>query len=128
MLVQGLFLAALVPAPPNNPNIEPAPLSKTSGLALQDVLLLAGVVAVLGLLLFLWVAITRKNSKQTHTESGARILYRAEHHEHGEHGHRRMRVKKKRRGHPDNLPRNPTLAEAGGLPPIRPDEPSEPAK
>lgn len=39
---------------------------------------------------------------------------------------RRVRIRKKRAGHPDNRRRNPTLGETGGLPPLRPEEPSEP--
>jgi hypothetical protein len=38
----------------------------------------------------------------------------------------KVRMRRRRSRHPDNLPRNPTLAEAGGLPPAR-DEPAEPA-
>jgi hypothetical protein len=36
-------------------------------------------------------------------------------------------LRKRRPDHPDNLPRNPTLGETGGLPPVRPDEPAQPA-
>lgn len=124
MLSRWLSLAAAVPSN-NDPGIEPNVLSKGSGMALQDMTLLVGVVVVLGLLLFLWVYLTRKNSRHRHAESGARVLYEAEHDT--EHSGRR-RIKRKRRSHPDNLPRNPTLAEAGGLPPVRPDDPPEPAK
>jgi hypothetical protein len=36
----------------------------------------------------------------------------------------RPRVRRRRRDHPENLRRNPTLQETGGLPPLRPDEPA----
>jgi hypothetical protein len=127
MLTKWLFLAASLPPGPNGEPVQPAPLSSSSGLALQDILLLVGVVLVVALLLFAWVYLTRRNSRQTHSEMGGRLLYKPERRD-GEHGGRRMRVKRKRRSHPENLPRNPTLAEAGGLPPIRPEEPSEPVK
>jgi hypothetical protein len=38
------------------------------------------------------------------------------------------RVRRRRKDHPANLPRNPTLGETGGLPPIRPEEPTEPTQ
>lgn len=37
---------------------------------------------------------------------------------------KRVRVRRRRRReNPDNFPRNPTLGETGGLPPLRPEEP-----
>jgi len=36
---------------------------------------------------------------------------------------KKVRVRKRRRQHPENYPRNPTLGETGGLPPVRPEDP-----
>ena len=94
------------------------------GLAMRDALLVLGVLAVLALILFTWVYLTRRNPRRR-AESGDRVLYQADQRD-VERSGRRMKRRKKRADHPENLPRNPTLAEAGGLPPIR-QEPPEPA-
>lgn len=116
MLKPWLLFAATGPldtTPPLEPGI------KTGGMALQEILLLVGVAAVLALVLFLAVYIFRRNSRQRYSQGGAQVLVPAEHRDHHHSGGRRMKLKRKRRSHPDNLPRNPTLAEAGGLPPVR---------
>jgi hypothetical protein len=93
---------------------------------MRDVLLVVGAALIMALVLFLWAFLTRKN-RQRHsaTSRGTRLIYRSEKGAVSSDG-RRRRVRKKRREHPDNLPRNPTLAEAGGLPPLRPEDPSPP--
>ncbi|HWI55654.1 MAG TPA: hypothetical protein VNZ22_00405 [Bacillota bacterium] len=88
------------------------------GWSMRDLLLVLGAVAVLVNVLVLLVYFTRRNR---HNEYGnySRALAKAQH---SHSGHRR-RHRKRKHSHPDNLPRNPTLAEAGGLPPVRPDDP-----
>ncbi|MHB8523722.1 MAG: hypothetical protein ACYDH9_23610 [Limisphaerales bacterium] len=114
---------------------NPAPVSllgKGAGLVMQEVLWILA--AGLGLLLILM--------------AGAKYFRRSRHHQHdhhhrhhgsdsadtrsapaaadsedpddsGPHRHRHRRRRRRR----DHRPRNPTLAETGGLPPERPDEP-----
>ena len=122
MLNYSVLLAAITPdAPPVLP-VEPG---KPSGAGLGDILMVAGVVVALALLLFIWVYFFKKKNRRHYTESGAKVLYKAEK---GELDGSKRRRRHRRPNHPDNLPRNPTLAEAGGLPPIRPDEPVEPTR
>ncbi len=125
MLKVWFLLGAAAPVDPNV-LMEQAP-PQTSGLALKDILLIVGIILLVAFLLFLWVYVTRKNKHPEYTEGGAKIIYRADERE-GEHSGHRRKHRKRRPSHPDNLPRNPTLAEAGGLPPVRPEEPSEPAR
>lgn len=87
--------------------------------------LIFGAVLVLVALLFFWAFFIRRRPQ---TQRGSLVLERApkENPErYGSSGRRRRR--KRKVDHPDNLPRNPTLAEIGGLPPLRPDEPEPPA-
>jgi hypothetical protein len=96
--------------------------NKIFGLNIRDALLIFGAGVALTLLLFLWAYLTRK--KHRRSQFGSPILVKADKHGHpGKH-----RVRRRRRGHPANLPRNPTLGETGGLPPVRPEEPTEPTQ
>jgi len=122
-----VLLAAAVD--PLNKNLVPeAPPTKLFGLA-REVFLVVGVGIALGLILFLWVYFTHKGRRRHHsTQQLSKPIYRAEKLS-PEEAATRVKLRKKRRRHPDNLPRNPTLGETGGLPPIRPDEPPpEPAQ
>jgi hypothetical protein len=120
MTLNHLFFLAAVEFP-TTPGGSKVPLKPdSSGVNLQDVLLVAGIILILGLLMFVWVYMTRKKNRPQYTESGAKVIYKMDKNE-LEHSHRRRRHRHRKANHPDNLPRNPTLAEAGGLPPIRPD-------
>lgn len=66
----------------------------------QDFFIVLGAVVLAALMVFIWIALFRK--KRTH---------RRRHHHHGK--------KRRRREH---RPINPTLAQTGGLPPIRAEE------
>jgi hypothetical protein len=87
--------------------------------------LILGAILVLVALLFFWAFFLRKRPQ---TQRGSLVVGRA-HKEnperYGSSGRRRRRKRKVE--HPDNLPRNPTLSEIGGLPPLRSDEPEPPA-
>ena len=75
--------------------------------------------------LFFWAFFLRKRPE---SRRGSLVLERAKRESperYGSSGRRRRR--KRRPDHPENLPRNPTLAEIGGLPPPRPEEPDPPA-
>jgi hypothetical protein len=92
------------------------------GLGLREILLIVGVAIALGLVLFLWVFLTHKRRRLHSSDHLSKAIYRAEKMT-PEESAKRMKMRKRRRRHPDNLPRNPTLGETGGLPPLRPDEP-----
>jgi hypothetical protein len=119
-------LAMLAETAPNA--IETLPRSGglfQKGSSVQDMLLVAGVGLALALVLFLIVYLTReKRAREKGLVRSSRVLYKAEGGSSRQSG--RGKVRRKRRSHPDNLPRNPTLGETGGLPPLRPEEPSEP--
>ena len=106
-----------------------APWRGTTGSARQYFIVL-GSIALVSVVLLVWAAFFRKHRR---------------HHSHHHHHHHpaagesrlpgtdaapasdppepRRRRRRRRREH---RPRNPTLAETGGLPPIRPDKPPEP--
>jgi hypothetical protein len=125
MLSQNLILALaaeLTPGEqlPQQPGIFH---SNTGG---HDVFLILGVGSLLALVLFFAVYLTRgKRARRAGVVRSSRVLYRQEPGS-GESSSGRMKIRKKRKSHPDNLPRNPTLGETGGLPPLRPENPSEP--
>jgi FtsZ-interacting cell division protein ZipA len=105
---------------------------------LREVMIVTGAVAAVTLLLVLWVLYFRKHR-----------LHHTHHHSHHHHSseesagapppvsdatatdpedfpetHRHRRRRRRRRR--EHRPRNPTLAETGGLPPLRSDRPPEP--
>ncbi len=108
---------------------EPPPLeyqpTRIFGVTMRDAFLILGAAMVVGLVLFLWVYMTRKDRR-----------HRTEYNDHAfmeTNGSRRHRHRRRRRRHreeerPEDVRRNPTLQETGGLPPIRPDEPAGPAR
>jgi hypothetical protein len=96
--------------------------SRIFGLTIRDALLIFGAGLALAIVLFLWAYLTRKKHRHR-SEFGSPVLTKADKHSSG-----RQRVRRRRSGHPANLPRNPTLGETGGLPPIRPEEPIEPTQ
>lgn len=107
--------------------LPPQEPTKLFGLGLRDLMLLVGLAAIVGLVLFLWAYMTRRERRR-HLSRSARAIARPEPHGRAEErDDRRRRLRKRRPHHPDNLPRNPTLGETGGLPPVRPDEPAQPA-
>jgi hypothetical protein len=84
---------------------------------LGDVLLVLGVgLGILGVLL-LWAKYVRRRSRHG---SSHRLGHRLVEDEDAGSGHRHRRHRRRRR---DHRPRNPTLAETGGLPPPKPQDP-----
>jgi hypothetical protein len=124
MLTRMIFFAAGAAdaLPEHLANREP---SKLFGLSLRDIALLVGVAGIIALALFLWAYLTRRERRR-HLVRSAGIGHHAER-AHVASRDERVRMRKRRREHPDNLRRNPTLGETGGLPPLRPDEPAQPA-
>jgi len=119
------FLAAVSTDPLEGPTIE-GQTTKLFGYNMRDMLLLGGMVVVLAVTLFLFAYMTKKNRRVTISPAGSRAIYRAE--ERDDSDRRRHRKKRRKRSHPEFLPRNPTLQETGGLPPLRPEEPAEPTQ
>lgn len=99
--------------------------SKLFGYNLRDIGILGGMVFILAAALFLFAYITKKSRRATIGPAGSRAIYRAEERDDSERRHRKRRRKA---NHPEFLPRNPTLQETGGLPPLRPEEPAEPTQ
>lgn len=111
-----------------NPLGPMPPVSKTTGLVFRDVLLIGGALLGLSLLLLLWARRYVRHSKRHRHEhrSESHVIGQAgtdtRHHRRHRHRHRRRRHSQVERGG------NPTLAETGGLPPIRPQSnPNPPA-
>jgi hypothetical protein len=100
------------------------PIPGSAGLVLRDVATIAGVVLALTILLFVGTRYYVKH-RQAHRydRSGGGARPKAENRpvDTGEgaprHHHRHRR--RRRRRHGDSRSRNPTLAETGGLPPLR---------
>ena len=90
------------------------------GSEVGSVLIAAGVICAV---LMLWALFIRKPPKEV---LGSRVIAEPNKKSQriGSSGRRRHR--KRRPTHPDNFGRNPTLAETGGLPPLRSDEPAPP--
>lgn len=122
MLTLNLLLAALQPAPVD---LKPRAASPGADGELRDILLIVGVSLVLGLSLFLYVYMTRRN-RRTNATTGARALYRAEKKRPGAEIRHENKHRKRRRRKEEFEQRNPTLGETGGLPPMRTEEPAEP--
>lgn len=115
------WILAQASAPPGGGLKEPTTVNPNLGSSgLRDVLIVICAASAMGLALFLWAYLTRRSRRRRAANSrGMRMIERRN----GEDADgKRRKLRKRRRQHPDNLPRNPTLAEAGGLPPLRPEE------
>jgi hypothetical protein len=117
-----LLGAAASPAP----ELAPVPAPTLFGAQLRDVLIVMGAAAILGLTLFLYIYITRRD-RRTNSQTGARAIYRAEKRKRSDDDSSKRKFRKRRRHREEFTTRNPTLGETGGLPPLRTDEPVEPA-
>lgn len=102
-----------------------SPLRNRNGSA-RDFFLILGAVGAVTVVLLLWAAFLRKRRR-----------HRSHHHHHQPHDNVRASSpdaaqsgsfsgKKRRRRRREHRPRNPTLAETGGLPPAHPDKSIEP--
>jgi hypothetical protein len=98
-------------------------VGKTGSLLLRDVFLIIAATAFLTLVLLVW-AVRRKRQRHRHrrehhtsTTPTTPVAETADDSSSPHHQHRHHRRRRQRDGHRG---RNPTLAETGGLPPIRP--------
>lgn len=92
--------------------------SKSYSRGLKEILLIVGIAFVLSAALFIWAAFWRKRRRTSSRHHGNA-------HPGGEPSpaeHKRHRRRRRKSSHPDKRPRNPTLAETGGLPPLRPED------
>lgn len=103
------------------------------GMTLKEVLEVLGAVALVSALIFLWAIYLRKKPRthshhhhhhHHHSPSSEETLESLNSSDSEESGERRYRRKRRRRR--EHRPRNPTLAETGGLPPLRSDRPTDP--
>jgi hypothetical protein len=101
------------------------------GLSLKELLLLLGAFAAVSLCLFIWAVYFRKRPGQHshrhhhhHSRSQPEPVTTSESSDSEPDGERRYRKKRRRRR--EHRPRNPTLAETGGLPPLRAERPADP--
>lgn len=99
------------------------------GYTTRDALLIFGALTVLTLVLLIWAAFLRRrrrhhSSHHRHHHSREPIMPSTEASE-SEPIDSRPRRRKWRRRRRDHRPRNPTLAETGGLPPVRTEEPPD---
>jgi len=100
------------------------------GLTLKELLILLGAVALVILPVVIWIAYFRKSPRQhshsnhhhSRNSSKPSVSQPAGEQEGGE----EKRYRRKRRRRRDHRPRNPTLAETGGLPPLRSEQPPDP--
>ena len=124
MLKFAPFLAAAV----TSADLKNEPITPAASGFMSDLLLVLGLGVVLAAALFLIVYLARKD-KKSRNNNGSRVIYRASR----RNGELRSsdpaehRGKRKRRRKEEFSQRNPTLGETGGLPPLRTEEPVEPA-
>jgi hypothetical protein len=123
-----LNFAPLLAAVATAPDLKNESLTPAASGFMSDLLLVVGLGVVLAAGLFLIVYLARKD-KKGRNNSGSRVIYRASRRsgelrasDPAEH-----RGKRKRRRKEEFSQRNPTLGETGGLPPLRTEEPVEPA-
>ena len=93
----------------------------------RDAILVFGALAVVSLLVILWAAFVRKKKRTREhyhhprhrpaASTDTPVVAESQQSDENQ-GHERRRRRRRRREH---RPRNPTLAETGGLPPIKPE-------
>jgi len=110
-----------------NPLNPTGPVARTTGLLFKDVLVIIATGLVLGLLLLLWARHYVKRKKHHHHHDRKVVSHSvptvAGQDDEEEPHHQSRRRRKRRREH---RPRNPTLAEAGGLPTTKSEPSSNP--
>ena len=119
-----VFIAQLDGLNPLNPT---APVTRGAGLVFKDVLVIIATGLGLGLLLLLWARHYVKGKKRHHHHNRKEVsptLPAVSDPEDEETPHHRSRRRRKRRR--EHRPRNPTLAETGGLPTTKTEPSSNP--
>ena len=109
-------------------DVLPAP-SHWMGLTAKELLILLGAVALVTLGVVIWAAYIRKpahkQSRHYHYPSNEPASANSNAESEPDEGSGRS-YRRKRRRRREHRPRNPTLAETGGLPPLRSEQPQDP--
>ena len=92
-----------------------APVQKSISTTLRDTLIIVGCALVLGAILFAGAFYFRKRRSHHHHQYPAAVTLPEE----APTSRRKSRRRRRRPDHPDKRPRNPSLNETGGLPPLR---------
>jgi len=99
-------------------------LGKTGGMLVRDILLIVGALLVLSVALIIWAkSATRRSRHRRHGSKSETTSSRSPEAAGGAREHRHHRRRRLRR---DHRGRNPTLDEAGGLPPMRDESSATP--
>jgi hypothetical protein len=108
---------------------EPLPLPGRMGSTMRDGLIVTGAILLVAAGLILWAVAVRKR----HRRHSAPHRPHYSHHsgvqsaeEEGDESRHSSHSRRRRRRRREHLPRNPTLAETGGLPPKRSEIPARP--
>jgi hypothetical protein len=112
-----------------NPLYPTAPVTKSTGLLFMDIMVIIATGLALGLVLLLWARYYVRQNRRRHDHHERRADPRPaapNRPEADEEPQLRGRRRRKRRHRRDHLPRNPTLAETGGLPPPKIEPTSHP--
>ena len=109
-----------------NPLGPMPPVSKTTGLVFRDMALIGAAVLGLSLLLILWARRYARRSKRHRHEHRSESRPVGDEESSTRHHHRHRHRRRRRRHSPAERGSNPTLAETGGLPPIRPQSSPNP--
>ena len=102
------------------------------GLSLKELLVLLGAVGLVTLVVVLWAVYLRKKPRQHrhryhhHHHSSSQDTPLEEEETVSSESSEERRYRRKRRRRREHRPRNPTLAETGGLPPLRTEQPPDP--
>jgi len=132
MTLPRLFFAAVIADPVEG--LQPATVStgRLINPAIWDILIVVTVAVLLGSILFLWAAYWRRARHHRRHRSAPKIITNTTRPPDGVteglvRSKRRRKFRHRRQDYPRPA-RNPTLAETGGLPPMRPEEPGAPPK
>ena len=103
---------------------------RTSDPATRERVYIFGAIGVVTLLVLIWATFLRKRRRRRHEHhhaqhASSRAAEAAETAAPGDAAAPIERRRHRRRAGRRHRPRNPTLAETGGLPPIRPEDPPE---
>jgi hypothetical protein len=105
--------------------LGPADLGPERGMILKDILLIVGIGGLFAVLLVFWAVRYVQRGKRRRHRSKPAILQNADETESadGASAPRPYRHRRRRRRRREHRSRKPSLAETGGLPPVRSDEP-----
>ena len=112
-----------------NPLGPMPPVSKSTSLAFKNLMFIGAVVLVLTLLLILWARrYARRSKRRRRHESQGESATAAPAHTGSRRHHRHRHRRRRRQQSSPERGKNPTVAETGGLPPVRPQaRPNPPA-